>query len=312
MVSSSTHTNLGDSTMASGVSPATASLGYREAFQRCLPEIQALSANDLLPINVDIPTAVTTAVGALPEILNFRARILNELPQFDLTMLESLEMYTLATGQAHALYLAASTPPEHLTKLADEGAALRDTLFTDATALAKRGLLSGDRLGESRVSTGYKNVAFDLLGLSAMMRQNWQTITMRTAVQLSELDRAEWIAEQIISEVGAREQAPQSAAETSQQRQRAFTLFARAYDQVRRAITYLRWNEEDVDDVAPSLYAGRRNRKKSDDGTTDTAPTPPATTAPNPPAAQPPKTLTAPDPATHAVGLPGSNPFAVS
>jgi hypothetical protein len=63
-------------------------------------------------------------------------------------------------------------------------------------------------------------------------------------------------------------------ADAIQIRQRLFTLFVTAWDQVRRALGFLRWNEDDVDDIAPSLYAGRARRK------TDVPPEPPEPTAP--------------------------------
>jgi hypothetical protein len=45
-------------------------------------------------------------------------------------------------------------------------------------------------------------------------------------------------------------------------------LLANAYDQARRAITYLRWNKGDADLIAPSLYAGRGNaRRRVSEGT---------------------------------------------
>ena len=36
-------------------------------------------------------------------------------------------------------------------------------------------------------------------------------------------------------------------------------------DEVRRAVTYLRWKAGDADDIAPSLFAGRARRKSADD-----------------------------------------------
>lgn len=48
-------------------------------------------------------------------------------------------------------------------------------------------------------------------------------------------------------------------------RQRAFTLLASIYDEVRRAVAYLRWHENDVTDLAPSLSAGRGGRGTSED-----------------------------------------------
>jgi hypothetical protein len=50
-------------------------------------------------------------------------------------------------------------------------------------------------------------------------------------------------------------------------RNRAFTLFTRGYDQMRRAVAFLRWDEGDADKVVPSLYAKHRRSKKKTDTT---------------------------------------------
>ena len=49
----------------------------------------------------------------------------------------------------------------------------------------------------------------------------------------------------------------------TERRARAFTLFFNAYDQCRRAVGYLRWNEDDADQVAPTLFTGRARRASS-------------------------------------------------
>jgi hypothetical protein len=41
-------------------------------------------------------------------------QIVGEMPNFDLARFDKLEGYTLALGNAHTLYLAASTPTESL------------------------------------------------------------------------------------------------------------------------------------------------------------------------------------------------------
>lgn len=52
------------------------------------------------------------------------------------------------------------------------------------------------------------------------------------------------------------------AMSANERRQRAFTLFARAYDECRRAATYLRWQEGDADELVPSLYSGRNASRR--------------------------------------------------
>ena len=49
--------------------------------------------------------------------------------------------------------------------------------------------------------------------------------------------------------------------DTEDQRARAFSLLAAAYDGARRALTYLRWKVGDADTIAPSLTRKRPGRK---------------------------------------------------
>jgi hypothetical protein len=90
---------------------ATSVLRYRQVFQQALPIAQKLAAKDLIPVNIDLPTAVTTTLGALPEILAFRDRA-KALPEFDIQHFDQLETYALAAMHAHGDYIAASALPK--------------------------------------------------------------------------------------------------------------------------------------------------------------------------------------------------------
>jgi hypothetical protein len=48
-------------------------------------------------------------------------------------------------------------------------------------------------------------------------------------------------------------------------RLRAFTLFSRVYEDVRRAVQYVRGKAGDADAIMPSLYAGRGPKRRNDD-----------------------------------------------
>jgi hypothetical protein len=87
-----------------------------------------------------------------------------------------------------------------------------------------------------------------------------------------------------------------------------------AYDHARRAVTFLRWNEEDVDEIAPSLYAGRTTAgKKSGDAQATRPAVPPADR--KAPAgnddSQPAAAATGGATAATGVGMPGSEPFLI-
>jgi len=65
----------------------------------------------------------------------------------------------------------------------------------------------------------------------------------------------------LLAALGVREHgASPPAFDAAERRACAFTLFMRAYDQARRAVIFLRWDEGDADEIAPSLYKGRGGR----------------------------------------------------
>jgi hypothetical protein len=206
----------------------------------------------------------------------------------------------------------ASSAPEAIVELNEKGMQLRNTLYADAVALATRNLISGDRIGEFKANIGYKNLAFDLMALAGVLRGSWDKISSKTAITTDDLDQAELIGDQLVSAVGSREDAPAAIADVSAQRQRNFTLFLNAYDQVRRAVTFLRWDEDDIDRIAPSLYAGRGNsnaRPKPEPQPVVIPPAPP----PTPPVVGAPTSPLASGAhvsAPVAPGLPGGSPFA--
>ena len=213
-------------------------------------------------------------------------------------------------------------PPPSRTSgawLFDELVKLSEILVSDVTALAKRKLLDGARLRELEGAVGYKNVAFDVLLFCALLRDRRSTVQGRTAVQPSELDRAEVLADRLATAVALRDQGASATSGAGELRHQAFTRFVQAYDQARRVLSYLRWNESDVDSVIPSLYAGRGGRGKQPPATDATQPATPATaTPPNTTHAITPPAVGAPAPTTKApsaaatkssIGMPGDDPF---
>jgi hypothetical protein len=248
------------------------------AYDLVRDEIRAFPDERLMPINIDVPTAVTVGLGTVPEMMALRPTIAKSLPDFDLRNVDKLELYANATLHAHTRWVFATTPPESLQRIAEESAVLRELLVANVQALAKHALVDGKVLKELKGAVGYRNLAVDLSGMAEVLRQSWPSIADKTALTASDLERADRLAQQLVKGVGLKQQAPAVIAETAQERQRAFSLYVRAYDQVRRAASYLRWTENDVDQICPSLYAGRTTAKRktdseeTDEGSTDVTP----------------------------------------
>jgi hypothetical protein len=274
---------------------------FLAAFQKLEQEIRALPEKDLVAVNLDVSAAVATVLGAVPEILTLRAEMA-KLDGVDVKKIDKLRDFALALGHAHGAYRAALGPSDPVAKLGEDALGLRDQLYTDAAGLAKRGLLDVGRVSKLKSGLGYKNLAFDVVGLVQLFRERAKELAGKTPVTEQELKQAEELAEKLVEAVGLREQSPTGLTAATLLRQQAFTLFSSAYDEARRAISFLRWNHGDVDQIAPSLFAGRGGRKP-----VDVAPSEPAVPSPPAPAGTTAPVATAP---TAAVGLPGATPFA--
>jgi hypothetical protein len=237
------------------------------AYQRLLPEIEAFPEAELVPITVDVWTAVTTVLGALPEIRALRPEIEAEWRRFDFERFDKLEAYALALSYVHAGWRGALVPKTEVAGMASELAEARDQLLLDARALAGRRLIEGERLKEIRAVPGYRPLAGDVLTLVGVLKENWRKIEGKTAMTLLELNDLGAKASDLLAAVGIREQGPTSAGEMALHRQKAFGLFVRAYEDARRAVLYLRARHGDGNEIAPSIYSGRARR--SSDGSVE-------------------------------------------
>ena len=132
--------------------------------------------------------------------------------------------------------------------------------MADATALARRGLVDSKAINELKGGNGFLNVGSDVGVLVRMLRERWSEIKGKSAIQTEELDEAEQLFERITLAYAERSQQPVRAAAAADDRTRAYSLLLDAYDQARRAISYVRWEENDVEKFAPSLWSGRGGR----------------------------------------------------
>ena len=253
---------------------------FRAAFERRLPEIVTVKEEDFAALTLDGHSAVTTVRGVLPQILAFRDDM-RKLAFLDQKLVDSLEDYAFAAAEACARYDVATTPQEDIVALNDEAVALRERLRADALVLVGRGLVDRARLSKLTGEVGYKNVAFELLDYVQILGDAWPTIQGKSAVTVEELEHAQQLAERITLVVGLRERAPAMKAEAAKVRGQALTLLVNAYDEVRRALTFINWQQDNVEAIAPTLYAASgRGRRKAEDKPAADAPAAPVAAQP--------------------------------
>jgi hypothetical protein len=246
------------------------------AYFRVEPELAGVDPRDFVRIQVDIPKAVTIALGALPRIRTFREAML-AMPDAPVAQLDMLEDCALACWYAHVRATPLSGGESRVPVLAAEAAPLRERLLVGADALAHAGYFDSARVGAIHPGSGYLDLANDLIALVDLYREKWSTIESKTAVTAADVARADVVATDLIQALGVRT-SPTGEVLTSaaaDRRIRAFTLFARAYDACRRAIAYLRWAEDDVDEIVPTLFVRRSRRAPEPEPEVPTPVTPP-------------------------------------
>jgi hypothetical protein len=232
----------------------------REALERIRPEMAALEPEELVVVDGDPIADVAMVRGALQQVKPFITEI-RALPGFRGEDLDQLDLYASALVQAHTSYLGITAPPEHLVALVEEITFLRELLLSDARKLIQLGVFSELSLEKLRGSTGFRNAASDVTLLVTLLKRSWRDVEGKICITKAELERAEVLAEQLAGPLGLHEQAPATVSAVTRERQQVYTLFVRAYDQLRRAIEYLRWDCGDAAILVPPLAASRRPKR---------------------------------------------------
>lgn len=231
------------------------------AFMKLKPRLAKLRPEEIATVNVEIPSAVAIALGAVVNLRPMRAAIVEELPKLPVAMLDELEDYALAVFYAHLL-TENQDGGESAKKLAEEGAPLREALLIGAEALAHRGLLDAQRVAEIRSGHGRQDLANDLTALAALFTSQWERVKTKTAVEEQEVRRAEELGTKMVLALAAKDaNGSGKPADPADLLARAWTLLSTAYNACRRAAAYLRWEQGDAEDLAPPLTRKTPGRK---------------------------------------------------
>jgi len=186
-----------------------------------------------------------------------------------------------------------------------------EALEEDARTLARRGLVDPEQFARLTVKQqgkrSYKSMVFQLIGLVELFRKDWSKAENNTPVTEAELADAERLAAEFGEAIGIRavgDEEDNDSGDAALTRRRFYTLFYTAYDQVRRAVNYLRWDHDDADEYAPSLHV--RGARTIDDAEVVTDPAKPTDVRPAPGPTAP---VAGPAPEPVRPGFPSGEPF---
>lgn len=234
----------------------------KRAFLALLSTYQTTAPGDVRPANTDVTAAVSKALAAVSAVTALRSAIAAELPKFDLANVDALRVRALGAWHCWLQRSAAGDKTAALKPLIDQATPLRAKLARAAAALkdSDENLVDAATVDDIAKQDGPRtqDLANDLVRYHALFTGGWSRIERNTAIKLADLELAQTLGLLLLTALGARAvEAPTTpdAAHPATWVDASFTLFANSYDQLRRAVTYLRWKEGDVDALLPSLWA---------------------------------------------------------
>ncbi len=232
--------------------------------------LEALDDSKLkVTAGLDPTEAANKVIGNLERILRFRPAIAAQFEEEGTAIVDALEVAALATQQAD-IELAAAERAADLTSMHETLSRHHKRLVADATPLAERDLLDATAVDKAKSTQGYDTTLKNTLVLVALFRAAFPAIEGKTLMTLAELDAIEKHAQAIGVLSGQRNQGT-SALSASTLRTRSLSELVRTYGETRRMLNFIRWWEDDLDEIAPSLWAGRG--RKTNRGTTEAGPT---------------------------------------
>lgn len=232
------------------------------AFASVREEIEAVPASAFVRNNLDTARAARRGL-AVAERIEPLLPALAQLSDFDFRSVSNLRSYALAV--LHTLDLATEggeAAAAEVAVLIQEAAPLRELMLGGAELLALAGLVSKERVAAIRSGQGYADTAGDLQALGRLYLELWHLVKDKVPVTRTMVERAITLSAELNAALGVREIEDEDPLveprDPSHLQAQAFTLFARAYAECRRGVTYLRWHHGDAAAIVPTLYAKRR------------------------------------------------------
>jgi hypothetical protein len=243
----------------------------RVAFNKLSETIRAVPREEQRHVNLDLPGVFTTIYKTLARARVYEPQVA-KLEFTDHPAIMILPDLVLAGLYIENEIATTSQTANELGPKVEEGTALAQVMVADIKALVLRKVLPMDALADYNSGNGYHTLATNLGLVARLADRHWAAIEGRSGITRADIDRAGELNQEIFKYLGERATNGGDLAQLAVLRAQNFTLIVRAYDELRRAIAYLRYHEGDVDEIAPSLFANRGgNRSRKDEKVTPVA-----------------------------------------
>jgi hypothetical protein len=240
---------------------------YQAALDQQRPSLWAMPKEQIERKPALDPTAAAVIAEASANKLQaHRGEVVAQFGEAAGAKIDELTPVARATLQADIEYAGTATTTD-IVALSEPVRSDYQLLITDSDSLANRKLLDPKRLESARDIQGYSALIHSVLVLVFVLREQWPQIEDHTPLTAADLDRAATNAQHMQVALGNRDNNV-NRAPAAELRLRALSRLIHLYEEIRRMMSFLRWYEDDVDTIVPSLWAGRGGRKarSQDDG----------------------------------------------
>ena len=229
--------------------------GPHSALDAVAQEAWEVAEPCLIPINLSIPDAISTALASCRRLRELHERgsavICDEIERVG-----RIELYALALGQVDAR-LAACT----LRVPQGDAATLRASyrwLRRSMRALYKAHGARTWALLERKPSTRLEQIAYEVLTICDVVRNGWLALLSEDSVVREKVSLAERTASRVVAALGKEWASADEVALATELKKRVFFLFVWTYKSIRLGVRARSESREEADLLVPCLYRRKR------------------------------------------------------
>lgn len=214
--------------------PSAAQTGSEEAYQAHLAEATALPASSVTPLRRKTSQIYQTVLDAVNKLSPHKDKLAEDLPNEDLTVLDSLP--DLALGLVFAgLQVRRGGVDPTLQQALTDGRALRGVLLRGAHAAADAGIFAQADVDAVQKGRGPLDMANDLIALSSMFKGKKAALAGKSAITNAQVAKAAevgaWLQANIKS-AGSAKKTKAALAKAADVRDRFGALVAQGYERL--------------------------------------------------------------------------------
>ncbi len=237
---------------------------FAKACHTYAPRYRVITPDRYVAITVDVAATATAIIAGGTRIAPY-ANQLRALPSLDVDLVLDLSNIGYAMFYVNQLTVGA-TANRDFEKNVARATAVRERVMVTLDNLVVFGLIAPAAVAEIRAGTGYRDLAGDLVSGVRLIDGVPAEVRARLLLTKEESDEAIVLADKILATVVLREQGfSMDGVDLNTQRQQAFTFGVEAYEQARRAIQYLRFDEKDAEEILPSLFVRSPRRASGEE-----------------------------------------------